>query len=79
MEDPQQNVFWPKALDQKMADVAMEHRKLGRDVQTLAFVCGHEDREGNIIANHLVIPNQIEDPATFEDRGMITVCLALVL
>ena len=68
-KQPKQKIFWPKAVDQKIMDVAMEHRKFQRDVQTLAFLCGYEDHEKKIIASHLVFPTQIEDKEHFEDKG----------
>ena len=72
MDEPKIKILWPKAVDQKIVDVAMENMKLDGDVQTLAFLCGDKDwRSGDIHATHLIFPRQIRDPAKFEDKGKI--------
>ena len=67
-----QKIFWPRAINQKFMDIVMEHNELEDDAQTLAVLCGYEDRDKNIIASHLVFPMQIGTQESVADKGKYT-------
>ena len=64
-------IFWPRAIDQKFMDVAFNTRdESGQHVECMAFICGLQDKAGNVAATHLVFPTQRGNSSRVEDLGI---------
>ena len=51
-------VFWPAALNSAFLHVANTTRDHAGHIETLAFVCGYQDADGNRHATHIIFPVQ---------------------